>query len=41
MYAKLMRRRNVTEIIPDSRIMNRVSAIREYHANQKEKRKVA
>jgi hypothetical protein len=31
MYAKLMRRRNVTEISADPRIMDRASQIREYH----------
>src|SRR6266496_4414456 len=31
MYAKLMRRTNVQEINADPRIMDRVSAIREYH----------
>src|SRR5438105_6222894 len=31
MYARLMRRSNVQEIAADPRIMDRVSAIREYH----------
>lgn len=32
MFAKLMRRTNVTEVSADPRIMDRASAIREYHA---------
>ena len=32
MFAKLMRRRNVTEISADPRIMDRASAIREYQS---------
>jgi hypothetical protein len=32
MFAKLMRRTNVTEISADPRVMDRASAIREYHA---------
>ncbi len=39
-YARLMRRSNVIEIDPNPRIMDRVSQIREYHENQKEKRKI-
>lgn len=40
MFTRLMRRRNVIEINADSRIFNKASNIREYHANQKEKRRV-
>ena len=32
MFAKLMRRTNVTEVSADPRVMDRASAIREYHA---------
>jgi hypothetical protein len=36
----VMRRRNVREINADARIFDEASRIREYHANQPEKRKV-
>jgi predicted nucleic acid-binding protein len=41
MYARLMRRRNLREVIPDSRIMDLASRIREHHANESEKRRIA
>lgn len=40
-YAKLMMRRNVTEIAPDARVMDRASAIREHYANETPKRSIS
>jgi hypothetical protein len=36
LFAKLMRRRNVTEISADPRVMDRASQIREYHSARKQ-----
>ena len=40
-FARLMRRHNVTEVNADAKIMNEASRIREYHANQPQKRRVS
>ncbi|HZP21989.1 MAG TPA: PIN domain-containing protein [Terriglobales bacterium] len=37
MYARLMRRSNVQEVDADPRVMDRASAIREYHEARKQK----
>lgn len=40
-YAKLMQRRNLTEIIPDQRVMDRSSAIREHYSTSTPKRRIS
>lgn len=41
MFAKVLRRRNVREINADPRVFDEASRIREYHANQPEKRRIS
>jgi predicted nucleic acid-binding protein len=40
-YSKLLRRHNVTQVEPSIRVMDRASQIREYHSNQREKRRIS
>jgi predicted nucleic acid-binding protein len=40
MYAGLMRRKNVVEVNADAKVFTEASRIREYHANQQQKRRI-